>query len=529
MKLKFRLIVYVLAIIALCLLRLELDKGDVFITSDGQIKFYQAIQYKHNGLLSTECYYPAKDIDKTYQFFPFEYPWTRLKNSTCIFQYSPFFSYLGTLISVLFNDFFVMYISILFCFFCMIVFDRILSLLDVKEPIIAISTILTFILSFPILTIIDFSEMSLFHFLVLGGLYISIKIYLAAEQKPLDGTIFRLLLFQSFLFGLSFLLRGEIVLLGGIFYAVNLIFFGFIFLKIRSIAFLAIGLSMPIIFYGIFHKLQMGNPLGYRLLSILDNSKHSMSVQEHITIGIGYLYGNKIMIGIFKAFPGLALSAFIFVPKIYREIPRYIKVLFAIGFSYIMIASFSITVYGGVGYFGLRYLEPGYIILLIVITYITSHSIHFSKNWKSVLLLFVMVLFMIRSIQFIKRGITHLHGASVFYHGLQSKFAKVGNSGYILHTSYNTSYLIGYSFLKQKHLIPYTLSDFENIEKQIYEKGEEIFIVVDTPKDHYVSADIPKEKYPKFKNRYKIEPKYFEVVGKENFLEYELYTLKRKK
>lgn len=550
MERKFRIILYIFVIVLLCLLRYTLDKDSIFVTSDGQIKLYQAIQYKYSGMFSTDCYYPAKDIDLNYEYFPFEYPWTRLKNKTCIFQYPMFFSYMGTIVMNIFGTpLSVMYISIFFQFLCLLVFDQILSTLNIQKLYILFSTIITFILSFPILTIIDFSEMSLFHFLVLLGLYVSLLIYKKIDNDSDGRGFYSLIFIQGIFFGSAFLFRGEIILLSGIFYLLNLIIFRKYFFTIYSISSLSIGLLIPIIFYGVFHFLQMGNPLGYRLLSLIDNSKHTMGFRQHIEIAIGYLYGNKIMIGLFKAFPGIVFAFVAIIPVIYKNIPKGILVFFYSAVSYILIAAFSVTVYGGVGFFGLRYLEIGFILLMIVITYIFSYSFRNTPNsfieimdryipfklvkrlliknfkWIFLLILFLSVL---QPIRFIRGGIQHLLKASGFYHELQRKFSKVGENGYVLHTSYNTSYLIGYSFLKQKHLTPYRLKDFWKIEKLLYEKGEKKFMVVNTPNDHYVSADIPKSIYIKFKNKYQIKPKYYKIIHKESFLEYELYTLERK-
>ena len=68
-------LIYLLLIVFIFKFRFELDKKNLYITSDGAIKLYQTVQYKEKGFLSLECLYPGKSFDEEYKHFPISYPW----------------------------------------------------------------------------------------------------------------------------------------------------------------------------------------------------------------------------------------------------------------------------------------------------------------------------------------------------------------------------------------------------------------------------------------------------------------------
>ncbi|MCC5813141.1 MAG: hypothetical protein JJT78_00160, partial [Leptospira sp.] len=61
--------IYSIALLYLTFFRMDLDRNHLFITSDGQIKFYQTVQIAQGEFSKSNCLYPGRDLDPEYKFY----------------------------------------------------------------------------------------------------------------------------------------------------------------------------------------------------------------------------------------------------------------------------------------------------------------------------------------------------------------------------------------------------------------------------------------------------------------------------
>jgi len=501
-----RFVLYILIFFALAFFRYQLDKDYPYISSDGQIKYYQTTGYLQKGFLNFECIYLAKDLDPDFQYFPINYPWAvfpKNKDPKCIFQYPPFFSYLGTILGYFAPLRYVLYIPLVFYIIIIFLLDKILSSKAVSSK--SNFTFLVcffFASSFPLLTVMDYSEISLFHSLNLVGFFCFLGYFKEFKLKTVP--------FLAGLFwGLAFAIRTEIFLGLFCFFTIFFLFqyqniiknFTF-FLKILA------GFFLITCFFVLFNYISSGEILGYRFASQLDNQKSQMGILEHLKLAKAYLWGDEYMRGIIQYSPTILLSFGFFIPSLYKKISLSTKIFLLSGISFLLLASSLVTVYGGVGLFGLRYLEIGFIFLLLGMGLGWLEIKIYLQTFVRILLALIFLYGIYFSWKNTKEGLKLLSNASKDYAKLQKLFESVGKEGYVIHDSLYNSYLLGNSFLYQKHINLYN----EQACKKILEnlpKGTPL-LFVQSPPNPYISLDIPKKLFFRYPTNFQCSQEFYE-------------------
>jgi hypothetical protein len=167
-----------------------------------------------------------------------------------------------------------------------------------------------------------------------------------------------------------------------------------------------------------------------------------------------------------------------------------------------------VTVYGGVGLFGLRYMEIGFLFSLIGFNLgwqDIKPSLSKAQRWAIV---FFFIFFIGYSWKNTREGLKHLRNSAGDYAKVQEVFSSIPNSGYIIHDSLYNSYLFGISFLNQKHINLYNPESCSRILKSI-PRGTEV-LLVQSPPDRYISADIPKRLLERYPQSFACSEAYFE-------------------
>lgn len=475
-------IILIIFISFVIITRKNLDKDHIFIASDAQIKFYQTIQSKDKNLLNIDCLYPGKDKDPEYNYYPIRYPWTIIDNNknTCVYEYPPFFPLLGSIMMSLLGNYGALYLPIVFYIFSGLTFLNIVLKNTQNRLIPSIFFILSFV-SFPLLTSMDYSESPLYHFFILFGLliYFHFKI-------PMKWKIF---LFGFFL-GISILFRMEILIPAS---TICLLFFlykdSFINRIKKSILF-GLGFSLPVICFLFYNFIVSGHILGYRFISsLLENRISNPSIQFKLLLLKAYLFGDSVMVGLFGFHPFLVIIILILLYSCLKSrLKENESILFLTGIISIIAIPLSINFYGGVGYFGLRYLETPF--LFVMISFALFLNRNFNNNPKSIKLILSLILIFSLIINYknTKEGLKVLKNGAKDYQSFQSSI-QLEKDSIIIHTSLYTSIFIGESLLKFPN---YHIKSADEINKFLQKFPNHIdIILLFPPQKMYISADIP--------------------------------------
>ncbi len=522
MKFSIRILIYVIIFFLTILFRQYLDRDGVFITSDGQVKLYQSIGFLENGFDNFECIHPSKDIDPEFKHHLFDYPFAffeKFKKSKCVFQYPPLFSMFGAVIIKLFGLKSVMYISLIFFFLCILLFDKILNLLKVYPSAILIGTSLSFTLGIFPLSIFDYSEMSFFNLTVLLLIYLLVKILYESDRKKIRFGFFLI----GFLTIFSFFVRSEVVLLASIIFLCMLVFFIRTTLIWKLFFFAFMGALIPILFFLIFNTWSVEFPLGMRTFTVLNDTttESRTGLIYHLKIAKGFLIKDEEMNGLLIAFPIWLTSIILFIPSRFKNFPMVIKILLISGFSYILLASLTTPTKGGVQNFGLRYLEIGLLPLLLGMIYGFSEILKSKTKYEKIIFMTCIMILLQPSFKFIKDGLNTLKLNSGYYYKMMNYFAEVGDS-YIIHDTINSQYLVGTSFLNQKHLYVGKNEEMQKFEEIFKTKKVKKFLIIQNETKPYISINIPDFLVPKYFTRLEFKPKYYKLKKDENYFNFKL-------
>ncbi len=502
---------YLILIILIFQFRYELDKKNLYITSDGAIKLYQSVQYKENGFLSLECIYPGRELDKEFKYFPISYPWAvfSIMGNKCVLEYPPFFYWIGGVLLKFFPLGLILYLPLLFFGVNIFIFDFILRKMGLISIFRVLLVTLGFI-SFPLLTAMDYTESPAFQTFYLLGFYFFWK-YLEENRNEANSWIailnknawlderFGVLFLTGTLFGLSFILRLEILMT-----------FSFLcfctFLLRRNLAkpfFIYTGFVVVGLFFVIYNMQVSGHPLGFRYVSSIDfNDNAKADFWKRLTFLKAAIWGNEIMVGIFKFQPLCWLILLLPVWARLNKIKRPSGDIFLIGgWISLLVIPFYITVYGGVGYFGLRYIEAPFFLILIGFAIYLSEDF-FSKSSKQRWIL-ISLLLMIGYGNWLstREGLKLLRNSSQENAMFQSFLKKANN--FVVHSSLYTSIWMSSSFLEKKHVNLTGIEEAKEYFKQI--PANEKFVLVLSPEDIYISADIPKKLHYRYKTQLNLD------------------------
>ncbi len=490
----FRYAFYFLFFIILCSFRYNLDIDYPFVASDGAIKYYQAEGYSQNGVFNLECLYPAKELDPEFQYFPINYPWAVfLKDGKfpCVFQYPPFFSLLGTILTKFSLLPYSLYIPLLFYFLNILLFDSIFCIFANNKNTKSIFFLNLFhFIAFPLLTIVDYSENSIFHFFNLLAILFFSK-YFIQKKKASQWQIIGI----GLLWGIAAVFRVEVIVsIAALLFIYFL--FSFSISTIGKYISMGIGFFIVISLFVYFNIVTVGEPLGLRFLSQLDNDKASLGILGHLKFAKAYLWGDEYMIGLFRYVPFLFSSFLLFIPSLFRKSSFHTKIFLLSGILYFLIASLSVTVYGGTGQFGLRYMEGGFIFAVIGLGLFWKDCKPDISAYSRVGL--YLLFFYLLSITWknTKEGLKIIRNSSADYKKAMRIYSKAGKEGIIIHSSLYSSYFLGSSFLEHKHMNLYDSESCGKILKQLKKKTP--IVLVTPPKNQFITPDIPKKLYPRY-------------------------------
>lgn len=522
MQFSIRILFYLGIFFITILFRLHLDREGIFITSDGQVKFYQSIGFIENGFDNFECIHKAKDVDPEFKHHLFDYPFAffeKFKKSKCVFQYPPLFSMIGAVIIKLINLKSIMYISLVFYFLCILVFDRILNKLKVNPNFILIGTSLSFSFGIFPLSIFDYSEMSFFNLTVLGLIYLLVKVLYESDRKKIRIGFF----FIGFLTIFSFFVRSEVLLLASIIFLCLLVFFIRTTLIWKLFFYAFLGALIPLLFFVFFNTWSVEFPLGMRTFTVLNDTttESRTGLIYHLKIAKGFLFRDEEMNGLFIAFPIWLTSIILFFPKRFKNFPIIVKILLISGFSYIILASLTTPTKGGVQNFGLRYLEIGLLPLLLGMIYGFSEILKTKTKYEKIIFLICTLILLQPSYKFVRDGLNTLKLNSGYYYKMMQFFSEVGDS-YIIHDTINSQYLVGTSFLNQKHLYVGKDDEMEKFEEIFKTKKAKKILIIQNETKPYISINIPDFLTPKYFTRLNFKPKHYKLERVENYFNFKL-------
>ncbi len=482
----FPYLIYIVLIGFIFSFRSQLDQSGPYVTSDGAIKLYQSFQYKESGPFSLECVYPAKEIDPSYSYYPIHYPWAifHAEGLPCVLEYPPFFLWIGTFVWKLFSLQAVFWIPLFFYAAAILFLDWVFRGWNLHGSLRAFLVLLSFF-SFPLVTAIDYTENPLFILLYLIG-------YFFLFRTEEEGTSIKTFFLSGLFLGLAFVLRLEILI-------PFVLLFAFSFTYHKNIKFsfwMGVGFTIPALFLFFYNFSVSGHILGFRYVSsIQDNENASAGLLLRFQLLKAYLFGDSVMVGIlrFQPFVGVMLVTF---ASLYRTLYRhkfiFIGITAAVG-SMILIP-LTVTFYGGVGYFGLRYLEPSFFLLILSFGFLLSREDLSKRKIPAYLLFISIIVSFYFNYHSTKEGLKILRNSAKEMGILQTWLGKSEN--YVVHSSLYTSIFMGRSFLDKKHVQLTGNTEGNSFLEKVPAKENLVFLL--SPDSIYISPDIPKKIHPRF-------------------------------
>ncbi|MCG9874633.1 MAG: hypothetical protein MH321_07610 [Leptospiraceae bacterium] len=172
------------------------------------------------------------------------------------------------------------------------------------------------------------------------------------------------------------------------------------------------------------------------------------------------------------------------------------------GYASLILIPLSINFYGGVGYFGLRYLETPFLFLLFGFSILITSSYHkLNKKYQGIIVLIILVS-MYWSHLSTKEGMKVLKNSAKEFSLLQNLLNEKENI--IIHTSLYTSIFIGPSFLNNSHFHIPNENEINNFLTKINNRKQK-FIFLLPPENMYISSDIPESLINNYKTN--VDPK----------------------
>lgn len=540
-----RLIRYSIYFIGFALLvsfRLTLDKDHLFITSDGQIKYYQTVQIASGEFAQSECLYPGKDIDPDYSYYIFDYPWAFFNTnaSKCSFQYSPYFPSLASIVYLSFGERSVTILPLLFAFFSILIFDIFLSRIGIRPWIIVTIAISTFYLSFLSLSALDYAELSLNDFFFTASILYFLPILLHSKEKFIQSK--DLFLF-SILATSSILLRPESSI-GYFFLGIfTLLYYWQSITKqisVYNIFYSILGLSIVLGLFLIVNTIYSGNPLGFRATNT-GNDFTSLENSEGIWGNIVTdLWRSNFKSGLFFAVPVLFIGSPVLFIYTFFKSKRNTNLKLGYIFLFSSLASIILIPIlspyrAGFHHFGNRYFETAVILGFIGLAILWNIAVD-SWRFRRKACLGVAVLIAICSFysyRYTNEGFKVLRSSAISYNQMmefltEESIDKNRRNLPIVHKSMFTNYLVGYSFLDTNHYLVTSPSELENLEQRFTKAGITSYKLLEyLGKPNYMS-DIPRKLFDeKINIQYDIENILFESIDEKQFLEFQ--TAKRVK
>ncbi|NCN08836.1 MAG: hypothetical protein GW938_03210 [Leptospira sp.] len=462
--------------------RYNIDRDNIFIASDGQIKFFQTIQITTNFKKNIECYYPEQELDPDFKYYPIRYPWTIInsKLKTCVYEYPPFFPTIASLF--LWNDNYrlIMYVPLLLYLIAFIIFFLILNNFA-KVKFLNVILALMFFYSFPLLTSMDFSESPLYHLSIIIALY---YFSLKADPKWQQHLLFGILL------GISIFFRMEILIPA---FAISI----FIFLskndfkdRFKNAISFGCGFLITINIFFIYNYFTSKHILGYRYISsLLENRIVSPDLSFKFQLLRSYLLGDEIMYGILKFYPILfVLLILTFYLIVKNKLTRLEFIFICSGFISLFLIPLSVNFYGGVGYFGLRYLETAFLLILLGYGLVLNRTYNEFSRYIQFAIFALIITSLYWNQLSTKEGMKVLRNSSKDFSSLQNSL--ILDDSLVIHTSLYTSIFVGPSFLNTPHFHIPNETEITLFLKSLPKKYKKVIFLL-PPENMYISSDIP--------------------------------------
>ncbi|MCW7493200.1 hypothetical protein ND861_10850 [Leptospira sp. 2 VSF19] len=502
--------------------RITWDSGiSPLIQSDSQIKLYQTIQYKENGLKQHECYSKNNEIDPEYRFYPFRYPWVYFigqdgDTKECVFQYPTFFAQFFSILPLPYRLFNGVVLLLYFLLTVGIVFF-IRSVFHVRKVENLYLASILFLVGYCVSSAIEFSESIPSHIFLLTFFYGVLSL---ESSKKRAGVVEFL---AGFAGAVSIFLRSESAIYIGILGLMVLILnrFRLLFL-VKKYSLLLFGLTIAIILLGAYNLIEFGEILGVRSKVSL-NDFHRLQISDRLYFFKEFMFGNTFRTGFVSyCFPLIIFIGFV----VYRgSLSNSQKLVLWVGLlSLLLVVILSPYSQGGL-YLGLRYTEFSYVLLTIfVISVFANEGSADRRQW----LLLLIVLQIALGFYHVKRNFKTIDFVKKYHEILQSEWLKYSDAP-VIHLSTFDLLLISDSFLKKPHLIANKQSEFSILESRLFKLGIPKFQVFvydfKPPKDDNISDEF----YDEWVNsKYEIESKYYKKTSDSNTAGYR-YMLWEKK
>ena len=508
--------IYLLLIIFIFLFRYSLDNPKTFVASDGAIKIYQSVQYKDSGFFSLSCPYPGKEFDPDYKYFPISYPWVIFGTpEKCIFEYPPFFYWLGSILLFFGSIGSLLYLPLIFFAFNVLFFDFILRRMSLNSVYRVFLVIISFI-SFPLLTAVDYTENPAFQTFYLVGFYLFWEL-----MKNNESSIQKFILTGIF-FGIAFALRLEIIMT---FSFLCLVYFLFTF-EFRKSFFIYLGFIIIASAFVIYNVSVSGHPLGFRYVSSIDfNDNSKADIWNRLTLVRATIWGDKIMVGVLKFQP---LTWILLLLPVWARINKINlrdgNIFIVAGLVSMLAIPFYVTVYGGVGYFGLRYIEAPFFLLLLGFSRYFSQDLFGDRKYKKWVFIFLFLLVGYYNWLSTKEGLKIIRNSAKENIVFQSFMDK--SNRFVIHSSLYTSIWIGKSFFEKTHVNLVGNKEFSDYLKNISENEQ--FVILLSPENIYISADIPKKLHERYTTQINLEDLPILISEEMNVNGVKLYLAQKK-
>lgn len=520
---KHILIIFLAALVSFFIYkRVVWDSGiSPLIQSDSQIKLYQTIQYKENGLQKHACYSKQIEIDPEFRFYPFRYPWVYFiqkenERKECVFQYPTFFAQFFSLLPIPYQFFNAV---ILFLYFILtaglVLFLR--FLFDVHRTEILYLASLLFLVGYGISSAIEFSESIPSHIFLLCFFY---GVLALENQKKTFGWF---AFISGISGGISIFLRSESVIYIGI---LGILIFIFnlrnIFSLIRRYSLLLLGFFFAVILLGGYNLYEFGEILGVRSKVSL-NDFGRLQLSDRLYFFKEFLIGNTYRTGFISyCFPLIILISISFIRFKLSYSQKFVGWVGILSLLFVVLLSpYS---QGGL-YLGLRYTEFSYLLFSIFVISLYSKEENLDrKQWILLLIVFQIVL----GFYHVKRNFKTIDFVKKYHEILQTEWVKYSDAP-VIHLSTFDLLLISDSFLKKPHLIANKQSEFSILETRLHNLGIPKFQVFvydfKPPKDDNISDEF----YDEWVNsKYEIQSKYYKILSDSNTAGYRYMVWEKK-
>ncbi|PJZ45473.1 LA_3751/LA_3752 family putative glycosyltransferase [Leptospira brenneri] len=489
--------------------RVGWDSGlSPLIQSDSQIKLYQTIEYKVNGLGSHQCYSKYKEFDENYRFYPFRYPWTYFTEKEngekdCVFQYPSFFSQSFSLLPIPYRFF----NGVILLLYLILSFSVILCLFYVfgiqETKILGLGGIL-YLVGYGISSAIEFSESIPSQLLLLSFFY---AVFLLERNEKLTTP---LLFFFGLFGGVSVFLRSESIFFIGVLGV-------FVFFRNRTSLFvflkkylpLVFGLVFALILFGFYNYFEFQEIFGVRSrVSFDDFSRLNLSHRFHLVSE--FFFGNTDRIGfVFYCFP-LILLVFYSILKLkltyLQKLILYVNLV-----SFFLVVLLSPYSSGGL-YLGLRFTEFSYLLFCIFGISLLGGTIQRTDKSIVMLLILLQVGF---GFYHVRRNFKTIDYVKRYHDIFQSKLDNLPDAP-VVHLSTFDLLLVSDSFLKKPHWITNSQKEFSALELKFLNAGinkfQVFFYNFKPPKDDNSTEEFYNEW---INTKFEIKSKYYKKVSDE--------------